>query len=269
MKNNIYDINPQVSSEIQGELLRIAEDNNIRILYACESGSRGWGFSSPDSDYDVRFIYLHPTSWYLSILPQDDGMDLFIDKELDINGWDIRKVLRLLIKSNVTPFEWLQSPIVYQADEDFKAALWSLSQHFFQARPSIQQYLGLASNSMRKGLLNDTEINIKKYFHVLRPLLAAIWIAEHKTAAPMTFSDLVPALQSFPHIEGIVMELWEQKLQLNEKDTIKQIPELNDFIQREINKCHSLAENIEETAVRTDMLDAFFRMVIQTYNGDY
>jgi hypothetical protein len=79
----------------------------------------------------------------------------------------------------------------------------------------------------------------------------------------------VPALQSFPHIEGIVMELWEQKLQLNEKDTIKQIPELNDFIQREINKCHSLAENIEETAVRTDMLDAFFRMVIQTYNGDY
>ncbi len=99
MNRPITPIDPAVKSLIQSELSRIAEENNIRILYACESGSRGWGFASPDSDYDVRFIFLHPTDWYLSVLPQDDGMDLFIDKELDINGWDIRKVLRLLIKS--------------------------------------------------------------------------------------------------------------------------------------------------------------------------
>jgi predicted nucleotidyltransferase len=269
MNKEIYTIDSTVRAEIQSELLRIAEDNNIRILYACESGSRGWGFSSPDSDYDVRFIFLHPTSWYLSVLPQDDGMDLFIDKELDINGWDIRKVLRLLIKSNATPFEWLQSPIVYQTDEDFKAALWSLSQHFFQARSSIHHYLGLSKNSFRKGVVNESEINIKKYFYVLRPLLAAMWIAEHKTAAPMTFADLMPALNPYPKIEEIVMDLWEQKLQLNEKDNIRMIPELNEFVHKEIVKCYSIADKIEETAVRTDMLDAFFRMVIQTYNGDY
>jgi len=269
MQKEIFNINPLVKAEIQGELSRIAEENNIRILYACESGSRGWGFASPDSDYDVRFIFLHPTSWYLSVLPQDDGMDLFVDKELDINGWDIRKVLRLLIKSNATPFEWLQSPIVYQTDEDFKAALWSLSQHFFQARSSIHHYLGLAKNSFRKGLVNETEINVKKYFYVLRPLLAAMWIAEHKTAAPMTFADLVPVLSTVPHIESIVMDLWEQKLQLNEKDNIRLIPELNDFVQQQIVKCYTVADNTEETAIKTDMLDAFFRMVIQTYNGDY
>ncbi len=150
MNNQNVLINPRIKAEIQSEISRIAEENNIRILFACESGSRGWGFASPDSDYDVRFIFLHPTSWYLSVLPQDDGMDFFVDKELDINGWDIRKVLRLLIKSNATTFEWLQSPIVYQTNEDFKASLWSLAQHFFQPKATIHHYLGLVKNALKK-----------------------------------------------------------------------------------------------------------------------
>jgi len=268
MNKEIYNINSSVRTEIQGELLRIAEDNNIRILYACESGSRAWGFASPESDYDIRFIFLHPTSWYLSVLPQDDGMDLFIDKELDINGWDIRKVLRLMMKSNITAFEWLQSPIVYQTDEDFKAAIWSLSQHFFQARSSIQQYLSLAENSFRR-ISEESEINIQKYLYVMRPLLAAMWIAQYKSAAPMTFAELLPLLKPFSNIETIVLELWEKALMPNKKNIIKPIQELNDFIQKEINKCNNIADGMEESAVRTDMLDAFFRMVIQTYNGDY
>jgi predicted nucleotidyltransferase len=268
MNKEIYNINPAVRTEIQGELLRIAEDNNIRILYACESGSRAWGFASPESDYDIRFIFLHPTSWYLSVLPQDDGMDLFIDKELDINGWDIRKVLRLMMKSNITAFEWLQSPIVYQTDEDFKAALWSLSQHFFQSRSSMLQYLSLAGNSFRR-INEDSEINIHKYLYVLRPLLAAMWIAEHKTAAPMTFADLLAVLVPYPKIETLVLDLWQQKLTMDEHKSMAVIPELNEFIQHQMNNCRSFAEALEESAVRTDMLDAFFRMVIQTYNGDY
>jgi hypothetical protein len=268
MNKEIYNINASVRTEIQGELLRIAEDNNIRILYACESGSRAWGFASPESDYDIRFIFLHPTSWYLSVLPQDDGMDLFIDKELDINGWDIRKVLRLMMKSNITAFEWLQSPIVYQTDEDFKAAIWSLSQHFFQARSSILQYLSLAGNSFRR-ISEESEINVQKYLYVMRPLLAAMWIAQHKSAAPMTFAELLPLLKPFSNIEAIVLELWEKALLSNEKDIIKPIQELDDFIQKEIVKCNNIAEGMKESAVRTDMLDAFFRMVIQTYNGDY
>lgn len=267
-KQNIS-IDPQVKSEIQSELSRIAEENNIRILYACESGSRGWGFASPDSDYDVRFIFLHPTSWYLSVLPQDDGMDLFIDKELDINGWDIRKVLRLLIKSNATPFEWLQSPIVYQTNEDFKASLWSLAQHFFQPRSTIHHYLGLAKNAFRKGLVNDSEINIKKYFYVLRPLLAAMWIADRKTAPPMTFSDLVTVLEPYPDIEKIITDLWEQKLQLKESDNIKLLPELNDFVQKQIVNCYSIADRTDDVAIKADMLDAFFRSIVKTYNGDF
>jgi len=268
MIQEIYNINPTVRTEIQSELLRIAEDNNIRILYACESGSRAWGFASPESDYDIRFIFLHPTSWYLSVLPQDDGMDLFIDKDLDINGWDIRKVLRLMMKSNITAFEWLQSPIIYQTDEDFKAALWSLSKHFFQARSSMLQYLALAGNSFRR-VNESNEIDIEKYFYALRPLLAAMWISEKSLAAPMTFSELLPTLKAHPKIEEIVYELWEQTQKSKGDEKIKPIFELNDFIQKQILHYEGIALQMEESAVRTDMLDAFFRMVIQTYNGDY
>jgi predicted nucleotidyltransferase len=269
MKKPITPIDPKIRAQIQGELSRIAEENNIRILYACESGSRGWGFASPDSDYDVRFIFLHPTDWYLSVMPQDDGMDLFIDKELDINGWDIRKVLRLLIKSNATPFEWLQSPIVYQTDEDFKASLWGLSQHFFQPRATMHHYLGLAKNSFRKGLVNETEVNAKKYFYVLRPLLAAMWIADKKTAPPMTFAELVPMLEAHPNIYNMVMELWDKKMELKESDTIPLIPELSDFVNNQIVRCFSIADMTEPNAMKPDMLDAFFRTVVKTYNGDY
>ncbi len=269
MNRPITPIDPAVKSLIQTELNRIAEENNIRILYACESGSRGWGFASPDSDYDVRFIFLHPTNWYLSVLPQDDGMDLFIDKELDINGWDIRKVLRLLIKSNATPFEWLQSPIVYQTDVDFKASLWALAQHFFQPRSTMHHYLGLAKNSYRKGLVNEMEVNVKKYFYVLRPLLAAMWVADKKTAPPMTFMELVAVLQPYPAIYNIIMELWDIKMALKEGDTIKLIPELSEFVEKQFVRCYTIADATEEIATKTDMLDAFFRMVIKSYNGEY
>ena len=103
----------------------------------------------------------------------------------------------------------------------------------------------------------------------MRPLLAAMWIAQHKSSAPMTFAELLPLLKPFSSIEAIVLELWEKALLPNEKNIIKPIQELNDFIQKEIIKCNNIADGMEESAVRTDMLDAFFRMVIQTYNGDY
>src|SRR3954464_6280309 len=97
--------------QIEEALGAIERECGVRMLYACESGSRAWGFPSPDSDYDVRFFYLRPLSFYLSVAERKDQLDFPINDELDIKGWDIRKALQLVCKSNTTPFEWLQSPI--------------------------------------------------------------------------------------------------------------------------------------------------------------
>ncbi|MEM6906851.1 MAG: nucleotidyltransferase domain-containing protein, partial [Pseudomonadota bacterium] len=98
-------------AEIMAKLTGIERDFGVRILFAIESGSRAWGFPSPDSDYDVRFVYVHPTDWYLSLTPGRDVIELPIRDDLDIGGWDLRKALNLLLKPNPVMLEWLSSPI--------------------------------------------------------------------------------------------------------------------------------------------------------------
>ena len=103
--------------KIQTQLRRIEEEESIKILLAVESGSRAWGFASPDSDYDVRFIYIRRMEDYLKLEKVRDVIELPMDDVLDMNGWDLQKTLRLLYKSNPTLFEWFSSPIVYQETE--------------------------------------------------------------------------------------------------------------------------------------------------------
>ena len=113
-----------MNDQIQQRLRQIEQDRDVRVLYACESGSRAWGFASTDSDYDVRFIYTHDRDWYLSIYERADGIELGVDEEnIDLSGWDLRKALRLFLKSNAVIFEWLYSPIVYFQDDTFTAKL--------------------------------------------------------------------------------------------------------------------------------------------------
>jgi len=103
-----------VKQQIETELQRIEQEEGVKIIYACESGSRAWGFPSKDSDYDVRFIYIRPVEWYLSIFEKRDVIERpIISDMLDINGWDLKKALNLFRKSNPPLLEWLQSPIVY------------------------------------------------------------------------------------------------------------------------------------------------------------
>ena len=107
-----------VTAGIRKEVLRrldaVEREEDVRVLYACESGSRAWGFASPDSDYDVRFIYVHRPDWYLSIVDRRDVIERPIVDEYDLSGWELRKTLRLFRKSNPPLIEWLGSPIVYR-----------------------------------------------------------------------------------------------------------------------------------------------------------
>src|ERR1051325_12100355 len=98
---------------IQRKIAQIGQEEQVQVLYACESGSRAWGFASTDSDYDVRFVYCHPSNWYLSILDRPDVIERPIENDVDLSGWDVRKALQLFRKSNPPLLEWLDSPILY------------------------------------------------------------------------------------------------------------------------------------------------------------
>ena len=165
----------KIIKHIQNRLLEIESEHSVRILYAIESGSRAWGFESADSDYDVRFIYIHERNWYLNILPKRDVIEYPIVDDFDYSGWDMRKTLFLLNKSNPVLFEWLKSPIVYRKDDFFCDVMGELTKTYFSAISSIYHYLHMASRNYREYLQSD-EVKIKKYFYVLRPILACLWI---------------------------------------------------------------------------------------------
>ena len=122
----------------------IQRERNINILYACESGSRAWGFASPDSDYDVRFIYARKLNDYLAITNRADVMEYPISEVLDISGWELRKTLQLFLKSNAPLYEWLQSPVIYKNDALFADELIALIPAYFSLRAGCHHYHSMA-----------------------------------------------------------------------------------------------------------------------------
>lgn len=179
----------KMRAAIEEELRAIREKEDVTILLAVESGSRAWGFASPDSDYDVRFLYMRPQEYYLRLDKTRDVIEWKLDDVLDINGWDFHKTLRLLHTSNPTLFEWLSSPVVYYRDP-LAAELSALAQAYFLAKPGLFHYLHMAAGNNREFLQRE-QVKLKKYFYVLRPILACRHILAEGTPPPMRFETLV------------------------------------------------------------------------------
>ena len=248
---------------IKQKLASIESDNHIRILYSCESGSRGWQFPSPDSDYDVRFIYVQPFDKYLAVTDPADQIGFPINDELDIYGWDIRKVLQLMRKSNTTPFEWLQSPVIYREVSGFRDELWQLCQGYFDQRSNIHHYLGIARGAL-ESMTGNNEIGIKKLFYVLRPLLAAKWCLEKETIAPMSIGPLLTLMPA--DLQVMVKELIRQKSTASEKFIVSIDQRLKEYIDREYDVCMQSSSNLSRKETETEPLNIFFRKTIKTSN---
>lgn len=244
------------------KLLTIEQEKNVRILYACESGSRAWGFASPDSDYDVRFIYAQPADNYLSIEERKDVIELPVNEVLDISGWDIRKVLQLFLKSNPPLYEWLQSPIVYKEQGSFKSELLQLAGKYFSGRAGCHHYISMARNTFEHDLQGE-QVRIKKYFYALRPVLAALWIIEKKTVPPITFNEL-RALIEDKEWNAATDDLLERKKVSDEKTTIAPVPLLQDWIEKMIAYCKEQASLLPAIQHNTTELNALFRKHINT-----
>ena len=211
------------------QLKKIEEEHHVKVLLAVESGSRAWGFASPDSDFDVRFIYIHPREYYLRLEKQRDVIELPIDDVWDVNGWDLDKTLKLLRGSNPTLFEWLLSPIVYW-DDGFRERIQPVAQRCFSEKSMLHHYLNMARGNQRLHLAGKTVIP-KKYFYVLRPALACRWILSRGCPPPVPFDRLSDAELPAALRPG-VDRLLDLKIHGPEKMEMEHMDDIDIFIEQ-------------------------------------
>lgn len=230
---------------ILSKLSEIENRGNVKILLAVESGSRAWGFASPDSDYDVRFIYVRPKEDYLRLEKTRDVIELPIEGELDINGWDLDKTLRLLRASNPTLFEWFSSPIVYR-ETAFAQEFRSIMQRYFSSKRGLSHYLSMASSNYRE-YLKGNMVKAKKYFYVLRPVLACRWILDKGSPPPMLFSELMEA-ELNPVLLPDVNRLLDLKMNAPEIKTIPKIESINRYLDSSLEEVRSRIVQLPEDA---------------------
>ena len=245
---------------IKEKLHEIELWENCRILLAVESGSRAWGFASPDSDYDVRFVYVRPKESYLRLDRVRDVIEVPINDELDINGWDVDKALRLLHKSNPTVFEWFSSPIIYQTS-DFADQFKPIMRKYFSSKSGLWHYLHMAEGNYREFLRGDM-VKAKKYFYVLRPILACQWILEKGTPPPMLFSELMES-QLDEALKETVYELLDLKMNAPEVKMIPRIDVLNAYLDRSISEVKEMIERLpKEQTHEWEELNELFLSVL-------
>lgn len=255
-------------TQIAEELKRIEQEEQVRILYACESGSRAWGFPSKDSDYDVRFIFIRPLDWYLSIFDKRDVIERPISDLLDINGWDLKKALNLFLKSNPPLLEWLQSPIVYMENYSVAQQIREISPLTFSPRSCLFHYLHMAKGNYRDYLQGE-QVKIKKYFYVLRPILACEWIERNNSMPPIEFQLLVESVvPQGSELLSIINELLARKIAGDELDYEPRINVLNDYLDERISYYEQIASGMKAAEGNQDpQLDELFRSALREVWG--
>jgi uncharacterized protein len=239
----------------------IEAQHDVKVLFACESGSRGWGFASPDSDYDVRFVYVNRLDWYLTVDPGRDVIEQPISGELDVNGWDLRKALKLLRASNPVLLEWLRSPIQYMHDERLAPRLRRLAEQHLSFERAYYHYVSMAKKNCREHLLGEV-VRYKKYLYVLRPLLAARWIRDGRGAPPMRFAELAEATLDDAALMNEVNPLLEVKMRAGEAATSTRWDGIHAFILNELEAAQAYSPKTSPKRSAAP-LDQFLRDAVQ------
>lgn len=250
-------LDPIVVAEIDRRLASVEVEHRVRIPWAIESGSRAWGFPSPDSDYDCRFLFIRPTESYLSLWPERDVIETPLDKTFDVNGWDLAKTVALIVKGNATAIEWLNSPIVYTGDAWFREDLLALAEETVERAAIGRHYLHVA-RQQRTGA-----VTLKRFFYVLRPAAALRWLATHPDAVvpPMDLPGLLAEGDVGDDIRDAATELIAVKAQTRELGSGTPPAVLERFVTEQLEA----AAPFEDTAPRRDpatvrgIADAFFR----------
>ncbi len=251
-----------MTEKIKQHLAEIEKKYHLKIFHACETGSRAWGFPSFDSDYDVRFIYMHHKDWYLSLKEGKDTLDIMLDGNItDLSGWDIRKSLRLLWKSNPPLLEKIHSQIVYVSNESFMTELRELTQKYYSRIATHYHYFNMAENSI-KALEGEKSYRLKKFFYALRATVACKWIMEKEEIPPVYFPAMLEKLDISPDIQSRIHQLITFKLQKSESYEHSGDHNLIDFIKDLLQSTANKANQLPGRKGNFDELDTFFKSTL-------
>lgn len=240
-------------AEIKKELLRLELQHDIKILYAVESGSRAWGFASTNSDWDVRYIYIHRLDWYLKIDDKKDNQEEILPNDIDLAGWELKKALRLFRKSNPPMLEWLRSPIVYLQQFSTADRLRDLTEQYFNPKSCLHHYLHMAEGNYNDYLEKDI-VRVKKYFYVLRPILACDWIKQTNTMAPLEFHKLLESQVTDQKVKAEIQNLLARKMAGEEFKEEPKIQILNDFLEQKIKYYNDYVKSLGQSIQPDTML---------------
>lgn len=255
-------IGSSIREDIFSRLKKTEEKFDVKILMAIESGSRAWGFASPNSDYDVRFIYVNKPDWYLAVDLEDkrDVIEYPIVDDIDLNGWDARKALKLFWKSNPAFVEWIQSPISYIDDGHFRDKSLKLLPKIYSPEKGIYHYRSMAKTNYR-GYLREDMVPLKKYFYVLRPLFSILWLEKYGSAAPIEF-DKVLSLVTENELLDAVYALLERKKVSEEKMLAPAIPVLNQYIEKQLARLEDIKLPKTDRSLEMAQLNELFHGIL-------
>jgi len=257
-------IPPIVRTEILRRISAAEQEHGVRVLLAVESGSRAWGFESPNSDYDARFIYAHPQDWYLSVAleEQRDVIEYPIVDDIDLNGWDVRKALRLFWKSNPAFVEWVQSPIIYSQHSTFAAQVRALLPAVYSCESGVHHYRSMAKTNFR-GYLKADLVPLKKYFYVLRPLLAVRWLERYGSPAPIEFGKLLHLIEDNPPLLADIDALLQRKRATSEMGLEPPVRSINAFVEAELERLEAFTPSTTHRGEVVSKLDEVFHLSLR------
>ena len=258
---------PEVVMAIDAQLDRIVVDHAVRLPLAIESGSRAWGFPSPDSDYDCRFIFVRAQDDYLSLHPKRDVIETPPDGVLDVNGWDLAKALRLMLKGNAVVLEWLRSPVAYRCDVQFRDAFLALAQDCADRRLIGRHYLHLGERQRRTYFGDGKSVALKKLFYALRPAAALRWLRLHPDEAvpPMHFPTLMAECAPGAEVAAVTADLMARKAETRELGEGPLPEPIAGFIAEEFAAAQEAFEtgSVRPSRAARAKADAFFRDVVR------
>jgi len=256
-------MNATIKESILGKLQHIEQTHEVKIPHAIESGSRGWGFAAANADYDCRFIYVHKAERYLSILEMDEFIEYELDETYDIKGYDLKRALKYIIKSQATINEWLSSNVIYIKNDPIINRLSELAADFFNPIPVSYHYLSLAKKMMAEIMATD-EAKIKKYFYILRPIANLNYIQQYGKMPYMEYNKTLDAANPPSDVFVAIQALKEQKAALLEHDKIPQHAFLIDYFNSEINRFEGVLKEMKhEKNTDYTSLDEAFREIIE------